>query len=481
MNILVLDAGTSSMRGTLMNEKGAALRQESVTYSPSYLENGWVEQAAEDWSSALETICLRLAPYGPADALALTAQRSSVIPVDGDGTPLRPAIMWQDTRSQEICQALSGEGERVAALCGCGVNTVFSGSKMTWLRRNEPEVYRRTASFFTVADYLIFRMTGQRVSDHTYGSRSMLMNLNTRQWSPELLELFEVEEEKLCTLIPPSSIAGWLSADFAGVTGLRPGIPVVTCGGDQQCGALGQGVTAPGAAAVNLGTGAYLTAAAERFDPSGGLVCNASGIPDQFILESSVLTCGSALDWFLRELCPGGSLYLVEEALRRSAAGANGVLVLPYFQGRSGPDWDSAARASFHGLSLAATRLDLLRALLEGICREIACKVETIERSQKTGALHVSGGLSRSDGVNQLLADVSGKQVVCFGQGDATTRGAWMSAACCLGVCGSWAQAWERVRPKECRTYFPRPEAAALYRSQAQAAERLYGEALRRR
>lgn len=475
MNILVLDVGTSSMRGTLLDAAAHTLWRRQIKYRPAFGPDGLVEQAPEDWLAAARALCRESASHG-VDAVALTAQRSSVIPATLEGEPLAKAIMWQDTRNREICDGLKEREEFVRAICGTGINTVYSGGKMSWLRQNRPEVYARARRLFVIADYLVFHLTGAHVTDHTYGSRSMLMDLRRCAWSPELLALFGVEESRLGRLIPPSSVAGGVTGAFARETGLTAGIPVISCGGDQQCGALGQGVVAPGCASVNLGTGAYLISAVHEVpeELDRGLTCNASAIPGEYILESSVLTCGAAVDWFLRELCPDGSAALVGEALRGSPPGANGVIALPYFQGRSNPDWNSKARASFWGIGLGTTKLDLLRALLESICIEISRSLNRMEQIQPLGTLCVSGGLSQAPEIGRLLADVAGKRVVCADDSDATTRGAWMSAAHCLGLAAGWTEAWDVACPSERRTFVPRQDRTEQYQQRAAQMERLY-------
>ena len=473
MSILVLDAGTGSMRGTLLDPGFRVLFQKQIRYQPRYGENGLVEQDPQDWLSAMKDLCLSAAADGNVDAVALTAQRSSVIPADEHGTPLTDAIMWQDTRNRKVCDELRGMEETVRSLCGTGINTVFSGGKMAWLRKERPEIYAGAGHLFVIPDYLIYHLTGRHVTDRTYGSRSMLMDLRTGQWSQDLLALFGVDREKLGTLIAPSSVAGTVTETFARETGLPAGIPVVTCGGDQQCGALGQGVFAPGSVSVNLGTGAYLIApveaAPDRLPP--GLTCNASAVPGQYILESGVLTCGAALNWFLREF--GGDVELVGEALRKSPAGANGVTALPYFQGRADPDWNSSARAAFFGLSLASTKYDMLRALLEALCVEVRRSL----RQMTDGGIReirLSGGMSRTPELCRLLADAAGAAVVAAEDGDATTRGAWMSAAVCLGTAETWEAAWELARPGREQIFMPDPAQKPVYDRIAAEIQRLY-------
>lgn len=472
MNILVLDVGTSSMRGTLMNGGAEVLFTARRQYAPVYGEGGLVEQNPADWLNALRALCGEAAAENNVDAVALTAQRSSLVPTDSRGVPVRRAIMWQDTRNSGVCVQRQAHSDRVRAITGADINTVFSGGKMAWFRENEPAQYNRTDKLSTVVDYLIFHMTGRWVTDCTYGSRSMLMDLRTGAWSPELLELFGVEEEKLCRLIPPGSVAGTVNADFAARTGLAEGIPVVTCGGDQQCAAIGQGVIRPGIGAVNLGTGAYLTVAAAEIPEQlpEGVICGVSTIPGQYILEASVLTCGSAVDWFL----PNRDYFLIGRALRSSPPGAKGVVVLPYFQGRSAPDWNSRARGAFIGLSLDTDRLDMLRSLIEGICVEIGRCLGQMDSLQPVRSVRLSGGLSRTPEVGQLVADVTGKTVLCAGSGEATVAGAWMSAARCLGVAMDWEQAWETVRRKDERLFIPSPERTVFYKDLSARTEALY-------
>lgn len=246
MHILTVDVGTSSMRGIVFTREGRALFSGQRAYQPLYLQNGWVEQEPADWESALFALLSQAAEAAGAggwglDAIALTSQRSSIIPVDKDMRPLCNAIMWQDKRVEPLCRELERENNWVFKRCGSRVNPVFSGTKMAWLRRERPDLYKKAYKLLAVPDYLLWLLTGRLATDHTYGSRSLLMNLRTRQWDRDLLALFGVGEEKLCPLIEPGSVCGILTKEAAARTGLSQGLPVVTAGGDQQCGAIGQG------------------------------------------------------------------------------------------------------------------------------------------------------------------------------------------------------------------------------------------------
>lgn len=476
MNILILDVGTSSMRGTLMEETGHILHQRQIKYQPEFLGGGGVEQDPAQWVEALLAIAAETAAIAGVDAIGMTAQRSSVIPVDAAGRPLRKAIMWQDTRCSAVAERLSEGNDRIFERTGSRANTVYSGGKMVWLKEQEPEIYAAADKLVVIADYLVGVMTGSLCTDATYASRSLLMDLRTRQWDPELLEQFGLERDKLCPICEPGTVIGVTSEAFSRQCGLAAGIPVVSCGGDQQCGALGQGVFRDGDLSVNFGTGAYLIAATGSVPENlkQDVVCNASAVSGAYILESNLLSCGCALDWFLEQFCPGFAYDSLERLLQETEPGAGGVLCLPYFQGRSTPDWNSGAKGAFWGLSLSSTREDCLRALLEGICYEISGHIRRMAGYVEVRSLCCAGGLTKCGGFVQLLADVSGLPVTVRPDAEATTVGAWLSTVCALGVYPDLQSAWQAVCPCEEKRYLPREVLTAFYAGRQREQEALY-------
>ena len=451
MNILVLDVGTSGMRGILLTHAGRELSVRRRAYHPVYLEDGWVEQNPAVWEESMYAILSEVAEDARErnwgiDAIALTSQRSSVIPVDATLRPLANAIMWQDKRTEELCAQLSPHNDRVFARSGSRVNSVFSGAKMAWVRQKRPELYKKTAKFLVPPDLLIHRLTGRLCSDHTYGGRSNLMELRSRRWDAELLELFGVEADKLCELVPPGSVCGPLTKEAAERTGCPEGIPVVTAGGDQQCGAIGQGVVREGVLSITAGTGGFLIAAADKVPEQlrSDVICSPSAIAGRYVLESNLLTCCSAFDWFRREFYPEDSSFeRISAELERSPAGAEGCICLPYFQGRATPDFNGAARGQFAGLTLGTRRCDLLRALVEGIACELGNGVDIMRGYVEVSDIRINGGLTNSDLFCGILAGVCGCSMARRGETDATARGALAVAAAALGC---FADVGEAVR-----------------------------------
>ena len=482
MNILVIDIGTSSMRGILFSSTGERLFCAQIQYQPSYISKEEVEQNVWDWQSAIINIVKNVVLTNESvDAITVTAQRSSIIPVDKDGIPLSPAIMWQDRRASSICSELEAHNNTIFERCGSKVNPVFSGCKMAWIKKEKPEVYNKVYKFVNIPEYIFHYMTGEYNTDHTYGSRSNLMNIHERKWDKTLLDLFGIPEDFLCILNEPGSIIGKTSKTFSSLTGIQTGVPVITAGGDQQCAALGQGVYKEGILSVVLGTGGFLVTHLETV-PSAlkeDLICNCSSLPKKYILEANILACSSAFDWFYRNFYDNGrtSIEMLDEELENEYHKENDSIVLPFFQGRTTPDWNSAAKAVFANIDLSTTRSGLLKSLVEGICLEINSNIQLIKQYTDINQIVISGGLSKSKIINQIFSDVSGHKVVRLENTESTSVGALITALCTFNVFDDPEQAFIKLRKNDVRDeIIPNSAKAANYAERQREMNELYNK-----
>ncbi len=475
MNILVLDVGTSNMRGILFNDRGEKIASAQQKYSVTCKADGWVEQNAEDWDQAMFLILKQIgelsAQFGwSVDAIALTSQRSSVIAVNREMEPLQPAIMWQDKRTMDICRKMSEYNDLFLSLGGVRINSVFTAPKMLWIRENQPDIYEKTWKFIVIPDYLFWKLTGKLKTDVTYGSRSLLMNLHQLSWDEELLDLFHIERSKLCDLVPSGSILGTLQESYARKIGLKSGIPVITAGGDQQCGAIGQGVFEKGKVALTAGTGGFIVAATDEFPDhldESGVTCNCSSLQGQYILEDTMLTCCSAFDWFCKTFYPEEGLEKINEIIEQVPAGANDVLCLPYFLGRGTPDWNDAARGLFANISLNTRKEDFLRALMESISYEFTNGIGLIQKHVRVGEVFVNGGLSNSKVFDQILCDTLGLFVTKIGKSDATACGAFLVALKAMDPMTDLSKAFaEMHHPQDRVCFVPDDARKQQYRKQ---------------
>ena len=214
MNILVLDIGTSSIRALLFDENGNCKGKVQNRYCPTYISDSMVEQQPGELSLVLRQVVREISQRAKHQGLALegisiSSQRSSITALDRDGIPLLPFIMWQDKRTGSLCDKLKEYDSVILERSGAGVNSVFSGVKMSWIRENCPEIYSRTYKFVNIFEYILFTMTGIFGTDTTYASRSNLMNIRNFVWDKDLMELFRIEEEKLCDIFTPGQVIGF--------------------------------------------------------------------------------------------------------------------------------------------------------------------------------------------------------------------------------------------------------------------------------
>jgi len=385
--------------------------------------------------------------------------------------------MWQDTRGAALVQELAGSNAAVYGRTGLRISTVFSAIKMAWLRRHVPAVWRATHKLLGVQDWVLWLLTGRFVTDHSLASRTNLLDLDRREWAPDMLALFEVPRSMLCDLVPPGSIVGGLTPAVARRTGLDAGLPVVSAGGDQQCAALGLGLLSASHAVANAGTGGYLIGHADRplHDPQMRISCNVSAVPGAYIVEAALLAAGSVHRWFQSVATADDASALAAEAAA-VAAGCDGLLLLPHFEGSGSPHWDPQARGAFVGLDLHTTRGAMARAILEAIAIGFKDGLDVIEElCGPVAEVHASGGMTRSALFNRIQCDVLERPLLRFAGNEATAQGAWIAGCVATGLAADHAQAHQRLSALEPHErLLPDPAPREAYRWQRQRAHAVY-------
>lgn len=476
-HIISIDAGSSSLRSVVYDECGRRLFMAQQQYQPFSTGEGRVEQQPAVWQRALFETLRATGEFAcekqiAIDAISLTSQRSSVFAVDGEGAALCNAMTWHDKRSVPLCEDMRGEEAGVYQKTGLRLDPMFSAPKMAWLTRNDPQTCGRAHKLLGVHEYLLHCLCGRFVTDHSIASRTMLQNLFTLDWDDDLLQLFGIRREQLCEIVGQGTVCGSLWKKAAQASGLQVGIPVVSAGGDQQCGALGLGIARPGQLEATTGTGAYVVGLTDRpvLDKKMRFLCNVAAVPGLYVVEAPVLTAGNVYRWFADFCLSGhGAEGMIEEANRlalEAPPGAHDLMVFPYFKGRGAPEWNATMKGAVLNLTLDTKKSDLSRAILEGLAFEIAENVAVIEKNDNTirDRMLVSGGLTRNPLYNQILANISGKRIDVGDDAEATALGAWMSAAAAIGLYEEiTAAAAIGLDGKRRTTYAPEEEAARTY------------------
>ncbi|MDI9470118.1 MAG: FGGY-family carbohydrate kinase [Bacillota bacterium] len=487
--VIVIDIGTSSVRGVLVSADGQFLHLIQKASEPDFLADSRVEQDVSVWSRSLTEILGQLDDFMKASsqeiavqAISITSQRSSLIVLDENDEPLGPAIMWQDKRTIPVIESLKPVEEKVFRKTGSPLNPVYLAPKIRWLVEERPDMAEKAKSYLSIADYVAFLMTNQKQTDWTYASRTSMFDIFKKDWDPELVEVFGARPEQLCELCPPGSVLGPLqSGRFRDLS--FHGVPVVSGGGDQQNAALGLGLFEVGDCEINLGTGAYLLSIAadlpEAFNAD--VVINSYCLADKYVLETNLICCGSLIDWLKRVFFPETSTADFYAALDLELhSNASPVVALPYFQGRGAPDWNSLATGSFLNLNLASGRADLLNALIDGICFEVKAHLDIMERymGKAVTAVRVAGGLGKNAVIMQKLSNILDKELWLYGNPEASAIGAFLQARRALEPGLPLAELYKTVRARDTVTRYV-PE-ADLDRSQIAASYELFRESYRK-
>ncbi|MGD9764563.1 MAG: glycerol kinase GlpK [Candidatus Binatia bacterium] len=476
-HVLAIDQGTTGSTAIVFDETGAVRGRAYAELTQHYPKPGWVEHDAEElWRVSQRVMrgALRAARLAPKElaAIGIANQRETAVLWDRDsGRPVHRAIVWQDRRTAGQCAQLKADGAEalLRAKTGLVLDPYFSATKVRWLFDHVRGLRRRTRAlaFGTVDSWLVWQLTGGRthVTDHTNASRTLLYDIRSRAWDPELLRVFNLPEVILPRVVGSSEVVATTDPRVFGAE-----VPIAGIAGDQQAALFGQACFRPGMVKNTYGTGCFLlmftgdVAVAPRQGLLTTLACGADGQP-AYALEGSVFVAGAALQWLRDGL---GLLKSARES-ERLATGVEsslGVYVVPAFVGLGTPYWDPAARGAVLGLTRGVGRAHLVRATLEALAYQSRDVVDTMtaESGKRLAGLRVDGGASANDFLMQFQADLLGAEVDRPLVIETTAQGAALLAGRGVGLWSSPRQL-ESARKRE-RLFRPRmrpAEREALY------------------
>ena len=450
--ILAIDQGTTGTTVAVMNTRGVLLGSVNYEFPQIYPKPGWVEHDPEAiWASVFKGIraVFRRGLCKPGDVacIGITNQReTSLLWQRRSGKPLGNAIVWQCRRTASFCDGLRRKGlePMVRDRTGLVLDPYFSASKFRWLL-NDIEGARGRArrgdiAAGTIDSYLLYRLTGGAVhaTDVSNASRTSLMNLQTLDWDPELLKLFNVPKTVLPEIIPSSGDLGRTQ----GVPGLPDGVPIAGIAGDQQSALFGQAGFDRGAAKCTFGTGSFIlmNTGQDRMHSDAGLLSTVAWqLPGQktpvYALEGGAFICGAAVQWLRDEL--GIIKHAPDiEKLASQVADAGGVEFVPALTGLGAPHWDPDARGVISGLTRGAGAAHIARATLEAMALQNVDILRAMERDlgRRMGELKVDGGAAANNLLMQLQADYLGREIIRPRVIETTVAGACFLAGLGVGI-----------------------------------------------
>jgi len=469
--VLAIDQGTTGTTVLLVDPRGRVRARAYQEIRQFYPKAGWVEHDPEEiYTSAVAVSrkTLRAARVKARDvcAIGLTNQRETFLVWERkSGRPIGRAIVWQCRRSAGICEALREREPEVTERTGLLLDPYFSGTKLKWLLDREPRLRNRALRgelcFGTIDSWLVFRLSrgAAFVTDFTNASRTMLFNLERRDWDDAMLEMLGVPREMLPRAI---SSRGPIAEVAAGTIGERA-IPIGAIIGDQQAALYGQGAVAAGEGKTTYGTGAFMliNTGSRRIASRKRLLSSSALGPigePRYALEGSIFIAGAAIQWLRDEL---GIMKQASESASMARRSRNAdVYMVPAFTGLGAPHWDSEARGALVGLTRGSNRDDLVRAALDSIAYQVADVVAAMESDidDKLGALRADGGATANGYLMQFQADLLGRPVMVARVADTTALGAALLAGLAIGLWRS-AEELEGLR-KTGKIYNPRMLAA---------------------
>ncbi len=491
--VIGIDVGTSGTKTAVFDEKGNCVASVTEEYPLLTPHPGWTEQNPEDWWKATVNSIKRCVSSGNVKSteikgIGLSGQMHGSVFLDKDKNVVRPAILWNDSRTAEECEEITrlvGEKRLQEVACNPAL-TGFTAPKVLWLKNKEPQNFEKTATLCLPKDYVRFRLTGELAAEVSDGAGSLLFDVRKRTWSDEILAALGFPKSWMPPVYESTDVCGKITRAVADLTGLQAGTPVAGGGADNTCGATGTGVVVEGRVLSSLGTSGVVFAPSKevRVDPGGRAHTFCHSVPHLWYLMGVVLSAGMSLRWY-RNVVAGDERRTAEtegidayDVLTRVAEqapiGSEGLIFLPYLTGERTPHKDPHARGGFVGLTIRHGREHLIRSLLEGVTFAMRDSLEIV-REQKVAIqeIRATGGGARSAFWRQLQADIYGEEICIINSEEGPALGAAIMGGVGAGLWGSIPEACDAIIKVISRTS-PNKERSKMYQDYYEVYRGLY-------
>jgi xylulokinase len=439
--VLGLDSSTTAVKvivWDLMGQAVASGRQPIDVLQP---HPGWHEQPAESWWTA----CCAAIQQAIANidvqrlaGLSISHQRETFVPVDFAGTPVRNAILWMDERAGSMLAPLAEKigDTRFQQITGKPLTGNLSLVKIAWLKAFEPDIFVKAAHWLDTHAYLVHKLTGRYATGWGCADPTGMLDIQHGCWSADICRVIDLSIDTLPDLYPPGAMIAPVNAQASDQTGLPEGLPVFAGIGDGQAAALGMNITRPGDAALSLGTSAITDIHSSEYHVSRAFRTTCGGTPGSYLYEMVLLGGTYTLDWYLSKMNPGPAQADLESAARQVPAGADGLLLVPYWNTAMNPYWDAHASGVVMGWRGHHHLIHLYRAILEGIALELRLQIQGAEQAlgDPVKRIVVTGGGSKNTLWMEIIANVLGIPVSRSRTPESAALGAGILAAAGSGL-----------------------------------------------
>lgn len=485
--VIGIDSSTTATKAIAWSGDGRLVAEGRCSIELSNPAPLHYEQDAKEWWIALRSALNDLGreiDLSRIAAIAIANQRETWVPVGDDGEPLRPAMVWMDERGRpdvDLLETRIGR-ERLLKITGKTPGPLPCLYSIHWMKREQPELYRKAKRFLDVHGYLTWCLTGSYRTSWASADPTALLDIENKRYAPDILAALEVDDGFFAEACEPGTILGEVHQGAARATGLPPGTPVIAGGGDGQAAGLGIGMLGPGRAYLNLGTASVSGVYGEAYatDPAFRTMSSLDG--KGYIFELCLITGTFLTNWLVEQLFEedpqkNPAIYQEMEAeAARLPIGSDGLMLMPYWGGVMTPYWDADARGLMIGLSSEHGRGHFYRAMMEGIALDEAMGLQGIEQvtGEKVEELLTIGGGSKSDLWCRIVANATGKPVKRLGTAEATSLGAGIAAAIGAGWFEDAGAAAASMAGKVEDVIEPTPVETARYAELLEIYKRLY-------
>ncbi|MBP2114307.1 xylulokinase [Paenibacillus silagei] len=469
--VIGVDLGTSAVKTVLVDPQGKVAFEHSEAYPLSRPQPNWSEQNPEDWVKGTIASLKRLMEVsgvepGQIDGISFSGQMHGLVLVDGEGKALRPAILWNDTRTTAECRKIEKKlGSKLIDIARNRALEGFTLPKILWVQEHEPEVLAKAELFLLPKDYVRYHLTGDYAMDYSDAAGTLLLDVGAKQWSAEIAGAFDLPVSLCPRLVESFEQTGTLLPAVAEASGLLPTTKVFAGGADNACGALGAGILGEGRTMCSIGTSGVVLSYESNKDLNleGKVHFFNHSEKDAFYIMGVTLAAGHSLTWFKETFAADKSFDELLQGVNEIPAGSSGLLFTPYISGERTPHPDASIRGSFIGMDSGHTLSHFTRAVLEGITFSLRESIEIVRESGKeiTEVVAIGGG-AKNEAWLQMQADIFGATIIKLESEQGPAMGAAMLAAYGAGwfeSLGACAEAF--IRPAE--TYTPNADQAALY------------------
>ena len=465
--LIAHDLGTSGNKATMFTTDGAMVNSITHAYPTNFYNANWAEQNPLDWWDAICITTKQLMqgkdPHDVA-AISFSGQMMGCVCIDKNGNLLRDAIIWADQRAQEEISEIEQKWDprTFYEIVGHKISASYSLEKLMWIRNNQPDIFKQIYKMLLPKDYIIYRLTGNFVTDYSDASGTNAFDLKNLKWSSEIMDSIKMDMDILPDVQPSTYVAGGVLDSAAQQCGLLAGTPVVVGGGDGACAAVGAGSVSENVMYNYLGSSSWISYTSKEIllDPQMRTFTWAHIVPGLYLPCGTMQAAGNSLSFIKNTICGKQEeqarlqhkrVYaLIDEAIEKSEIGANALLFLPYLIGERSPRWDPDARGAFVGLKMEHKQEDLLRATVEGIFFNLNIILKIFKEHADIQSINILGGLAKGAIERRMMADIYNVDICKLNYlEEATSIGAAVTAGVGVGALKSFDTVHDFVKVDE--------------------------------